>query len=1691
MSSDLSVRARQIYETSEYYNELNQHMQAEVLAQFIKIPDHVIDLVIDGGKALCKSEPHVEHFCREVKKTAELVGAKIPETAQALLERRNKTIEQLVRKGQEKGISPEITKGVCYATERAMLGTLPALLLQNPASIDPFVKQVKDYVIDMLEQNEKDMVQAIIENQKKGFSAEETLRYYDNRQTIFLAFLPIVGPRLKSAGKLLAKTLRREAVKDTAQRVLQDKSGKAIPEHLGLSPTPFLSTKYQAARPYRLEGSYTIWENTLDYNIKDLKALEGTFNFYGAARHLQQFAQTHGVEWIKLTVPYHEKTDRIFSHILGPSEYVHGQFNARSLYTIPVPKTPINPASLSLKHLELPEPVFNPHKDRLKLNSTQWLHPEDLPVEDIKKIAKCRIGLQKHKGNVLKVDVQRLDVEKGALNFSRLKSEFYDIARFNEANTVRFVFHNNDVTERMRQLLRKQGGSESRKKSNYQSRFDFTLPSAKHKIKYMKEDTGLSPVFREKTPKAAEGKDTSSMITKSGKAIPEHLGLSPVPFLSTKFFKANPYRLDGSYNFRGNTLYYNIRNETRIPEGTFNLPSSFRHLQSFAQQGGAKWIKLSVPTQAKVDRVLSQRLGPVSHSNDKSWFNIPVAQDPINSASLTMKQLSLPSSVFNYRTTPLKLHLEKGLHAEDLSNVNLRGVKKFGVKVMRQKHNVLKVDAHRIEAEKGTFNFFSVKRDLEAIARVNDANKIKVHFFKEDINDRIHQMLIRRGGTLTSRPNSSIAKFEFTVKPLAKAPTKYMKENTGLDPVFREKIPKAVEKKDTSSMVIRESRRIFPEDLGIPSERFYPNIHSFYGNNKLLGTISVNRDILHVSIDYIFANVYKHHPAFERPGDFIASMLHLKKIAQANQANALHLEAKVVNKQILNILTRRYGTPLKTLKPDQKPGDTPYYLFKLPIKSNPPTSKITQTRPSKVKYLKEDTGLGPVFREKKPNELVLTKSRKMIPEDLGVPSTRFFAEHIPFKQGENQLKGTLSLKRDILNVKVDYLYSLDYKFYPNVERPGDVITAMTRLKAIARANQANTIHLEAQIADPKLVNLLTRRLGTPEVVKRQDFYKKEGVTHYVFKIPVNSNPQILEDTRRITLKKFLKDDSGAVRMLPEKKPKALLPDQKPKDISAKEMKKLCEKLDYKLVQGGGKGSHWKYEKAGSKTIGFSNDQSLSKGRVNEIWKILKEEEAKMLKGAIIALPILSYYNRAQAVSSFSRPFSVEAMRTSQMRSPFARPLVVEGAEISQMTMHSQLISPLAIEAAEIPQTTVQFDSEPESNSAIAEETAESEEPFINSAVFIPLDTPKQAVATVAAPLSDSVQAVAQIPLNHPEHSTVGFSQQTGALQSSIMVNPTQPKNFSTDLSTNINSLSKVGVIVSPLNRKNASITASTSIRGVGVGGQFNLRHPKQSEVSVTVPVYNIPVTIRVPVNHLEKTTVTIGLPVPKKVDKAVEKATGIKLPAPSVSFSVKKTVHSAGSVVKKVGRKLFGRGKKHKKEKKQKYYPPALPPPPSLTKETAKLGNITQDLQKNTADLQQHVKQLSSVSPQLAELKRKVDSLPSVAETERKARDMEEQIQTLRQSTQQLQQVISQPKPTPPPIAATIAKIDQSIPVVQSATAALTDLAHTLQQNAQERQLLHQTTQELARKTPQIAAALKGKLSKAALQTLSNQLKQN
>ena len=250
------------------------------------------------------------------------------------------------------------------------------------------------------------------------------------------------------------------------------KIGKILPEHLGLSPNLFMTYKFESKfKPYRLNGDVLLINDTLILRIEDLAVPKGTLNIPRALLGVHHLAQKHGAKWIELVAPLPEKASRILSKKFGPPT----RLQYLSKFKFPVQTSPIDASKFTLKSLPLPDFLFNPKKDRLKLYGIRALYSEDMQGIPLREVQNFNVRMQMLY-NIFKVEVMRLEVnKKGTLNFSRLKSELESIARLNGASTMRVILQKKHVTDRIRRIILKRGGQEFEGRSSNDSNFDFAI----------------------------------------------------------------------------------------------------------------------------------------------------------------------------------------------------------------------------------------------------------------------------------------------------------------------------------------------------------------------------------------------------------------------------------------------------------------------------------------------------------------------------------------------------------------------------------------------------------------------------------------------------------------------------------------------------------------------------------------------------------------------------------------------------------------------------------------------------------------------------------------------------------------------------------------------------------------------------------------------------------------------------------------------------------------------------------------------------------------------------------------------------------------------------------------------------------------------------------------------------------------
>ncbi len=113
------------------------------------------------------------------------------------------------------------------------------------------------------------------------------------------------------------------------------------------------------------------------------------------------------------------------------------------------------------------------------------------------------------------------------------------------------------------------------------------------------------------------------------------------------------------------------------------------------------------------------------------------------------------------------------------------------------------------------------------------------------------------------------------------------------------------------------------------------------------------------------------------------------------------------------------------------------------------------------------------------SKIPVAKRRKLVPEDIGIASKDFF------QNKRNRLEGHVTLKEkgEVLKVKIDWI-SVDPE-----GSLGNWLTVISDLKNLAKANGANTLLFQAEIINHKLLDVMTKRYGTPKLIKPKSEYK--------------------------------------------------------------------------------------------------------------------------------------------------------------------------------------------------------------------------------------------------------------------------------------------------------------------------------------------------------------------------------------------------------------------------------------------------------------------------------------------------------------------------------------------------------------------------------------------------------------------------
>lgn len=338
-------------------------------------------------------------------------------------------------------------------------------------------------------------------------------------------------------------------------------------------------------------------------------------------------------------------------------------------------------------------------------------------------------------------------------------------------------------------------------------------------------------------------------------------------------------------------------------------------------------------------------------------------------------------------------------------------------------------------------------------------------------------------------------------------------------------------------------------------------------------------------------------------------------------------------------------------------------------------------------------------------------------------------------------------------------------------------------------------------------------------------------------IPTNPIPKEIGKRSSVTnlIRRFLKDDSGKVLMLPTKKPA---------QISSKEMIHYFERAGFKVVSGG-KGSHTKMQKTGFPMVIVPMERELPRGTVNNLWKILQK-----------------------AVSTRSTAFSA--------------PLITEWIRYHNRSYSDGLLREKG--------THLQHAKEEVQSAFLQLQSA--------SSFQLNVDQTQSSIVGAEMCVGTAFQLTAKMPINNQDPLLIGASREVLGAQTSLSLTPSDPQNFTFGLGKNLGD-SAIGMSLVFLHPKETALSGSTSIYGVTIGGQLNSKHPEKSSLSAAVPLYGIPVGISAPLNHLEKAHLFVGVSLPSQINDAVKGMLGVKLPplainvsAHSVARGVKHAVHS-------------------------------------------------------------------------------------------------------------------------------------------------------------------------------------------------------
>lgn len=688
---------------------------------------------------------------------------------------------------------------------------------------------------------------------------------------------------------------------------------------------------------------------------------------------------------------------------------------------------------------------------------------------------------------------------------------------------------------------------------------------------------------------------------KIGPLLPEHLGRSPLFFLSNQFPGKTPYTLRGEILLKKDTLILRI-DELKVPQGTLNIPAASSHIQHLAQKHQAKWIELIVPTHEKVNQILSQRLGsPSLYREHFSKFRFSVQETPIDPAKLSLKPLSLPDSLLNPKRDLLKSNVSGALHPEDLQGIPLRQINWFGFVVEMQKcTDFLRVHLVRLNVNtRGDLNFFSLKSELETIAASNGLSRMRLTFWNSEMNDRTRQLLLKRGGLELAR-NS----FEFKIPPsrlhdAATLQKMSRKAEQAVEEILESSFPQTESSIQPSSKATK-IEKMAPEHLGLSSDPFlkkYGNKSNPYGlRGEILlrnNTSLLENDTLIFKINWIVVP--------EGTLDLPSAYLHLQHLAQKHYAKWIEIIVPT-KEQAGNFLSPLMGTPI------------PYrgfWKFRFPVLEKPVEASELALKPLSVpETIKPKKQLGWPFPNTRINikedRLKLHDMKRLHPEQIpGIPRAQVEKFWVEIAKLKNNV-----LKAEVVRLAVKKKGTLNF------------FRLKSELEKIARLNDSSTLRviLPIEYADNRICQLIVKRKG-------QEFRKRGGRYQYDFDIPPQNaivenfgskTQQVADEIQhkpktpeQNALVKFLKEDSGSVRIPTFRSVGIPKFRSKEPSVSSKQMIRHFEDIGYGVVPGGGKDHHVKMQKSGSPTIRLPHDEmDLKKGFASRLWKILASESKK-------------------------------------------------------------------------------------------------------------------------------------------------------------------------------------------------------------------------------------------------------------------------------------------------------------------------------------------------------------------------------------------------------------------------------------------------------------------------------------------------